>query len=146
MQSSALMNPTVREIVADDAQALFVLTGSFATSFSTEQEPFARALRTLINQEDAWLGGAEVDGELIGYCLGFEHYTLYANGKVAWVEEIMVRAEHRRRGVGRALMTAFEEWSRARGARLCGLATRRASSFYASIGYEESAVFFRKVY
>ena len=51
----------------------------------------------------------------------------------------------RRRGVGKVLMENFEEWSSKRGNRLVALATRRAASFYRSIGYEESATFFRKL-
>ena len=76
---------------------------------------------------------------MVGYCLGFDHHTFYANGRVAWVEEITVKEPVRRRGVGKALMENFEEWSRNRGSKLVALATRRAASFYGSIGYEESA-------
>jgi hypothetical protein len=43
------------------------------------------------------------------------------------------------------LMRGFEAWARARECRLVSLATRRASAFYAAIGYEESAVYFRKL-
>lgn len=57
----------------------------------------------------------------------------------------MVDAERRRKGVGALLMTEFERWARARGSRLVALATRRAAAFYAALGYEESATYFRKV-
>ena len=37
-----------------------------------------------------------VDGqERLGYLLGFEHLTFYANGPVAWVEEVFVRRQDR---------------------------------------------------
>ena len=42
-------------------------------------------------------------------------------------------------------MNAFEEWSVAQGCALVALATRRAAPFYLSLGYEESATYFRKV-
>jgi GNAT superfamily N-acetyltransferase len=61
------------------------------------------------------------------------------------VEEIMVEESCRRQGVGEMLMREFEAWARARECRLVSLATRRASAFYAAIGYEESAVYFRKL-
>ena len=88
---------------------------------------------------------AEENGEVIGYCLGFDHYAFYANGRVSWVEEIMVQEDRRKEGIGRDLMDAFEEWAKSRGSRLVGLATRRAASFYQALGYEDSAVFFRKL-
>ncbi|EMF91272.1 hypothetical protein LEP1GSC005_1843 [Leptospira santarosai str. ST188] len=42
-------------------------------------------------------------------------------------------------------MTSFEEWGKNRGSKLIGLATRRAKDFYLALGYEESALFFRKL-
>ena len=40
---------------------------------------------------------------------------------------------------------SFEAWAKNEGAVLAALATRRASSFYTAIGYEESASYFRKL-
>lgn len=80
-----------------------------------------------------------------GYILAFDHVTFFANGRVAWVEEMMVTPGWRRGGVGRKLMETVEQWARERGARLVAMATRRAASFYRGVGYEESAVYFRKL-
>ena len=57
----------------------------------------------------------------------------------------MVDESCRRQGIGEALMCEFEGWARSRECRLVALATRRAAAFYGAIGYEESAVYFRKV-
>jgi GNAT superfamily N-acetyltransferase len=43
------------------------------------------------------------------------------------------------RGVGRALMAAFERWAAGQGCALVALATRRAAPFYRALGYEDSA-------
>ena len=42
-------------------------------------------------------------------------------------------------------MTAFEQHAAGRGCQLVALATRRAAAFYRALGYQESAVYFRKV-
>jgi GNAT superfamily N-acetyltransferase len=136
---------SVRKATDADADALFGLAAEFATSFVPERAAFEIALADIITTDGANLSVAEVNSEVIGYCLGFDHYTFYANGRVAWVEEITVKETVRRKGVGKALMENFEEWSSNRGSRLVALATRRASSFYRSIEYEESATFFRKL-
>lgn len=135
----------IRKATADDADALFCLAEEFATSFVPEWAAFEIALADIISSDGANLSVAVVNGDVVGYCLGFDHQTFYANGRVAWVEEITVVEPLRRRGVGKALMENFEEWSCKRGSKLVALATRRASSFYGSIGYEESATFFRKL-
>ena len=137
---------SIRKATTDDDDALFGLAEEFATSFATERAAFEIALTSIISADDANLSVAEVNGDVVGYCLGFDHYTFYANGRVAWVEEITVTETMRRRGIGKALMENFEEWSRKRGSKLVALATRRAAFFYGSIGYEESATFFRKVF
>ena len=53
----------------------------------------------------------EIDTLLVGYIAGDAHETFYAGGKIAWVDEILVVANERRRGVGRALMAEFENWA-----------------------------------
>ena len=139
------MNVFIRKATEEDADAIFGLAKEFATSFVPERAAFANALADIISNDDANLSVAEVYGEVVGYCLGFDHYAFYANGRVAWVEEITVREPLRRSGLGKLLMENFEEWSSNRGNKLVALATRRAASFYESIGYEESAAFFRKL-
>ena len=109
-----------------------------------EQAAFEWAFAELLTQPDAFLAVAEADGEVIGYILGFDHLTFFANGRVAWVEEITVAEAFRRQGVGRHLMAAFEAWAAGREAKMIALATRRAAGFYAALGYEESAAYFRK--
>ena len=42
-------------------------------------------------------------------------------------------------------MSAFERWAVVRDCALVALATRRAAPFYRALGYEESAVYFRKI-
>jgi len=135
----------VRRAEADDAEAVADLAAGLAQSFPFSRAGFGLSYPALLADDDACLLLA-VDGEeRLGYLLGFRHLTFYANGPVAWVEEVFVRGQHRGRGVGRALMSAFERWAAARNCALIALATRRAAPFYRALGYEESAVYFRKV-
>jgi GNAT superfamily N-acetyltransferase len=140
-----MSEPIVRRATCEDADALFALVKDFATSFKTERDLFDVSLSHILGDESAWLAAAELDGVIVGYCLGFDHYAFYANGRVSWVEEIMVRADLRGQGIGRTLMDAFEEWSIERGSKLVALATRRAAPFYTALGYEDSAIYFRKL-
>ena len=139
------MQCSVRQANAHDLDSLFVLLEQFATSFEPDRESFERCVDHLIHDGSAWLAVAEYGDEVVGYCLGFDHYTLYANGRVSWVEEITVKEGWRRMGIGRALMAAFEAWAQSRDSKLVALATRRAALFYRALGYEESAAYFRKL-
>lgn len=134
----------VRPAGPADETAVHELAAGMATSFTVERGAFRRSFLDLIETGEAFVLVADLDGRVSGYLLGFTHPTFFANGPVAWVEEIAVRSELRRRGLGAQLMAEFENRAAAAGARLVALATRRAASFYEAIGYEPSATYFRK--
>jgi GNAT superfamily N-acetyltransferase len=143
----------IRSATAADAGTVARLAAELAQSFPFSLAAFDRAYPALLAAEDACLLLAEDLGiagrqasraEPVGYLLGFWHLAFFANGPVAWVEEILVRPEYRGRGAGRALMSAFEQHAADQGCRLAALATRRAAAFYRALGYQESAVYFRK--
>ena len=135
----------VRRATPDDRDRVFSLASDLATSFDVEERAFRASYRQVVTDDHALLIVVEDNNEVVGYCLGFDHVAFFANGRVAWVEEMMVSSSHRRKGAGRSLMAAFERWSAARGAKLVALATRRAAEFYRAVGYEESATYFRKM-
>jgi GNAT superfamily N-acetyltransferase len=136
---------TIRPAAPTDQAAIFALVTQFAISFTPQQSAFEASFSRLLKEESACLSVAESEEGVIGYCLGFDHDTFYANGRVAWVEEIMVLEAYRRHHIGQNLMDAFEAWAITRGSILVALATRRAASFYTALGYEESATYFRKI-
>ena len=135
----------IRAAEAKDAADIQAIAADFATSFQVEAVAFQRSFDELLATPYALLTVAEVDGQAVGYALGFVHATLYANGKVAWVEEIAVRPEFRGRGIGRQLMQRMEQWAEERECKLIALATRRASAFYERLGYAPSADYLRKL-
>ncbi|MCH1911852.1 GNAT family N-acetyltransferase [Leptospira noguchii] len=135
----------IRKAKETDRESIQKLTSLFATSFKTDSGSFNSSFNELLKDSNAIFLVAEENGTPIGYLLGFDHYTLYANGRVSWVEEIFILEDYRRKGFAKNLMTSFEEWGKNRGSKLIGLATRRAKDFYLALGYEESALFFRKL-
>lgn len=151
MQDSSLR---IRWATAADADPVAELAAELAQSFPFSRAAFAQTYPAVLAAGDACLllateatgaTGAAGRGRPVGYLLGFQHPAFFANGPVAWVEEILVRPQYRGRGAGRALMTAFEQHAAGQGCRLVALATRRAAPFYRALGYQESAAYFRKV-
>lgn len=135
----------IRPALMSDSEQVYNLTRTFATSFQPVAETFHAAFMRLIEQNNALLLVAEEAGDISGYLLAFDHETLFANGSVAWVEEVMVREDRRRCGIGRRMMEHFEGWATSRGSVFVALATRRAAAFYLALGFEESAAYFRKL-
>jgi len=125
--------------------AVAALAAGLAQSFTFSADSFRQTYETLLATDDVRLLLAVRGPERLGYLLGFRHLTFYANGPVAWVEEVAVRPQDRGCGVGRAMMNAFEDWAGHQNCALVALATRRAAPFYSALGYEENAVYFRKL-
>jgi GNAT superfamily N-acetyltransferase len=135
----------IRPADASDAAAVAELASELAQSFTFARTRFDRSYPALLASDSVCLLLAVNGHDRLGYLLGFEHLTFYANGPVAWVEEVFVRGQHRGCGVGRALMSGFEQWAASQDCTLVALATRRAAPFYRALGYEESAIYHRKI-
>lgn len=135
----------IRRALESDAQGVERLASELTTTFPFEGAAFTPCYSRVLETPTAVLLVAEHEGEIIGYLLGYRHPTFWAGADVWWVEELLVHMAHRRSGVGRTLMTSFEENAKLAGARLVCLVTRRASGFYTAIGYEQFALHFRKM-
>ncbi len=141
----------IRLAQLSDAKALLTLAQGLATTFVVEPQAFDIALPEILADSSSYLAVAVHNddnraGEVepVGYILGFHHFTFYANGRVAWVAEIVVHETFRRRGIGTLLMQSFEAWAAGQDAKIVALSSRRAVPFYEALGYEESARYLRK--
>jgi GNAT superfamily N-acetyltransferase len=135
----------IRKAVLQDCDRVWPLVQAFATSYIPERGAYDTAFNQLIERQDTLFLVAESSAaRLVGYTLANYHATLFANGNVAWVEEVMVTDSARLRGVGRALMGEVEEWAKNVPVSYICLATRRADAFYDRLGYQLSANFFKK--
>ena len=134
----------VRRAGVDDLDAVWPLARDFATSFTPQREPFEATFGALLRLPDALLLVVERASDVVGYLLAHRHPTFLANAPVVWVEEVAVDASVRGQGLGRLLMTAAEWWAAESGAAYVSLASRRSGEFYAALGYEDSATFYKK--
>jgi GNAT superfamily N-acetyltransferase len=136
---------SIRPAAVEDLEQLWPLVQDFAFSYEPERSAFERSFSDLLGRSDTLvLVAVENASAMVGYLLGSYHETLFANGPVAWVEELMVGESSRHRGVASKLMSAAEEWARTIPTAYIALASRRAGDFYLRIGYEASATYFRK--
>ena len=136
---------SIRSAVPEDGDELFILARELSTSFQVEKISFQKSFAQLLLKPDAFVTVASDGKHLIGYILGFVHGSLYANGTIGWIEEVMVSEQWRRHGVGSDLVGSFESWAKSHDSKLIALATRRASPFYLGLEYEESATYFCKL-
>jgi len=136
--------PTVRRARLDDTDALWPLVEAFASTTTPTHERFTTTFAAVVLRPDVRVLVAQEGGAVVGYLLAQLQPTFFADGPVAWVQEVMVDERVRGAGVGRALMSAAEDWARDRGAAYVALASRRAGGFYEALGYAPSATFYKR--
>ena len=97
----------IRPAERGDAELLFGLIRELAEyeKLADEVRGDAELLaRTLFDRGGAEALIAELDGEAVGYAIFFATYSTFECRPGIWVEDLFVRPEHRRRGIGRALL------------------------------------------
>ncbi|MFN2490637.1 MAG: N-acetyltransferase family protein [Actinomycetota bacterium] len=134
---------------ADEYDAVLPLIADYQRFYEVEDIDSERNRaffrRFLAPSDDGLLVGAWDDGALIGFtCLVWTFSSLHA-AEIVLLADLLVAAEARGRGVGRALIDAAVEAGRARGAHhvewLTHIDNRRAQRLYESVGAERSAWF-----
>ena len=133
----------IRSARISDADALFPLLQQFAMSYRPDRATFDRHYPLLLAADHADLLVAEVDDQLVGYALAFNLLTLYANGIVVELQELMVAPEYRSRGIGRRLVTEVMDRARAAGAIEMTVPTRRAVEYYLRLGFAQTATYLK---
>lgn len=133
----------IRAAEPADADAVFGLLAQFATSYRPSRAPFDWNYRRLLEANGTDLLVAEDEGQVAGYALATRFLTLYANGFVAELQELMVDPARRGRGIGRALVAAIAGRARAVGVVELTVPTRRARDYYVALGFTETATFLK---
>ncbi len=98
----------------------------------------AASLKSILQNPDYILFAAELDGRVIGYIHGADYSTTYSR-PLKNILTLAVLPDVQGEGVGRALLSALEDWAKAEGAagvRLVSGANRtKAHGFYIHMGY-----------
>jgi GNAT superfamily N-acetyltransferase len=93
---------------------LFAPPGSVPPRWDPERA--RAAIADAIADQSAAVLVAEHRGELLGLCTAYLDLNSVRFGPRCWVEDLAVSPQHRSQGVGKALLDAAKQWSRARGA------------------------------
>lgn len=101
-------------------------------------EDFANRLRKAVEAGGVEVLAARTEDRILGVALLAYRLNVSAGGLFASVEDLYVRPEARRRGVGRALLQAADERFQERGISYveAQVEEKEAEVFYAALGYE----------
>jgi GNAT superfamily N-acetyltransferase len=101
-------------------------------------EDFADRLRQAVEAGDVEVLAARSEEQILGVALLAYRLNVSAGGIFASVEDLYVRPEARRRGVGRAMLEAVDELCKERGISYVEVQVeeKEAALLYAALGYE----------
>jgi GNAT superfamily N-acetyltransferase len=104
---------------------------------------FADRLRQAVEAGEVEVLAARAEGRTLGVAVLAYHLNISAGGRFASIEDLYVRPEARRQGIGRALLQAADERCAERGISYVEVQVEEAGAeaFYTAVGYEpESSV------
>ncbi|MBC7814370.1 MAG: GNAT family N-acetyltransferase [Burkholderiales bacterium] len=114
----------IRPLVRDDVDALAALWGQLII-YHQALDPslpgparngarrYAQRLIERIDDRETLTLVADIDGEVVGFALGMVvdlAPDVFAQEKSGFLADIFVNEDHRRHGIGRALVEALERW------------------------------------
>lgn len=128
---------TIRKAVESDAAEIARL--STQLGYPAEVDAFVQRLGFLLHSPmHSVLVADDGNGHLQGF-VGVEHRVMIEMGERVEIVGLVVDAQARRTGVGRALMAAAERWAREVGVKEIFLGSNvvrpEAHAFYPSLGY-----------
>jgi GNAT superfamily N-acetyltransferase len=99
---------------------------------------FAKTLREAVERGALEVLAARTEGKVVGVAVLTYRLSVSAAGPFASIEDLYVRPEERRRGVGRGLLAAVEKRCASRGVSYveAQVEDEEAMAFYAALGYE----------
>ena len=130
-------HPVVRPAEAKDVKALASLAGQLGYPMQTSE--VERQFSLLAKEEGHAVFVAELGGHgIVGWIHMMPRQLLYSP-RLAEIGGLVVDAEHRRKGIGRALIHAAEQWAKGHGYMRIVVRSnamrKEAHDFYPSLGY-----------
>lgn len=133
----------IRKARSEDLQTLaglLKLLFSIEQDFTCNEKKQLHGLRLLLENVGAVVLVAEVEGQVVGMCSGQLVVSTAEGGASVLVEDVVVRPDHRGKGIGHLLIQSLITWSQEKGGhRLQLLADKNnqaALDFYGHIGWE----------
>jgi GNAT superfamily N-acetyltransferase len=136
--------PVIQELNGGSFENDLARDPYLVTTWPTDPETGERYFRDRLSGDDGIVFAAEADGCVVGYLAGaMRPIESYRRGVRSELENMFVRPEARRTGVGSALVDAFVDWSKKQGADEVYVSAyfdnRTAVSFYQSKAFESYA-------
>jgi GNAT superfamily N-acetyltransferase len=124
-----MTNATIRRASVDDVDAVAVLFDGYRRFYeqAPDLEGARRFLQARLTSGDSVMFVAEGDKQLLGFTQLYPSFSSASMTRVWILNDLFVDPRHRRSGLGRALMTAAEDFARDDNSKGLVLATQKTN-------------------
>jgi GNAT superfamily N-acetyltransferase len=138
----------IRECREDDFDMVLPLLRQLWPDKLLEMEALRRVFARALQEKDVRYICAEIDGVIVGFFSLTQRESLYRQGRLAYLDEMVVEEGHRSKGVGAALLRHAEQLAREAGCNGLSMDSafhrEGAHRFYEREGYVKTGVIFEK--
>jgi GNAT superfamily N-acetyltransferase len=138
----------LRQLTTADFRDFLQLLGQLWPEKNLDEERIRRVFDVYLNDSNYLLYGYEKGSELVGIITVSIRWAFFYEGKVAIIEDLVVREDIRTRGIGTAIVNEMEQKlhsMRVNKIELCSdLHRLQTHRFWKKLGYESLAYQFRK--
>ena len=137
------MSVFVRAACSTDRLRIWQLLLQFAKSYVPNEKVFEVTFTGLVEDPRARILVIEKHGAVVGYVLAFVLPTLFANGAILEVLELVMDEEKRGAGLGKVLVEELLKVAWECGCVEAVVPSRRATPFYEKLGFERTAEYLK---
>ena len=143
---------SLRAARASDADRVFLLLRQLGDDYAPDRAAFNENFVVLVSDPGTSLllvaeaSNSDDSPLVIGYALTTITPLLYANGRSAQLQELVVGAGYQRSGTGTALLEEIERICRETQVKQLTVASRRSADFYERLGYRSTADFLKRTF
>lgn len=138
----------IRECREDDFDMVLPLLRQLWPDKLLEMESLRRVFSLALQEKEVRYICAEMDGVIVGFFSLTQRMSLYRQGRLAYLDEMVVEEGHRGKGVGAALLRYAEGAAREAGCKGLSMDSafhrEGAHRFYEREGYTRTGVIFEK--
>lgn len=145
-QGISMNKVIIREIRENDINNIFEMMKVFyksqAVLFKASDEIYMRDINSCIDKTNPFITGfvIEYDGNTAGYSMITRNYSTEAGGLTLWIEDLYIKPEYRKKGIGTKFFSFIEEKYKGEYVRLrleVEEENKSAISVYKKCGYEK---------
>ncbi len=132
----------LRPAKAKDIPSLYILMRQFAIydgsldEFNISLDQLQMAVSREEKKMEIWV--VEIDAELVGFINFFYSYSSFSLKRTIWVEDVFIREENRRGGIGNKIFKSLKSYALDNGISRIEWLVRKSNvigtSFYAQLG------------